>query len=388
MADMQGINGGGGDITPTDGNVRDQFDVSLQQAQDQHPGTGGNPDIGKKDINADLPEGFNRNTDFLAQGTFGVFPEILPPDYRPEKPETNVNLDDRLQTWFKDIGQRDQDGNVIGGLDVQQLAKDEKDSGAKWVYIAFTQGAGIYSAPNQTWDNLLAADGEKPRSPTRDFFGDYAKAVVDQGMKVIAYIPANISSLDDPAGQKAAGYGQDNLDALHKNTADIVKEFSDRYGNLISGWWFDESYQNPAQEVVTSSGQHISNSPESLQQLADSAKSGNPNAVVGFNRYAFDDKAFTLGHVNDDYTGGESLGLPDIPGSRVADGGQYHALTWLGGDGYYSPGVRYDDQKVIDYTKGLKDTGGAITYDLYWTRDSHLDPEQQAQLAKAREAIS
>jgi hypothetical protein len=138
----------------------------------------------------------------------------------------------------------------------------------------------------------------------------------------------------------------------------VIHEWSARYGDKVSGWWFDGGYQ------------HIRFNEPIAAIYADAMKRGNPRSVVTFNpgvkliRYT---KA-------EDYTAGE-LNEPwkMIPASRWVDGSQWHALTYLGPT-WGRRETRRPDADWIAWVRAATEKGGVVTLDMGPNHDPAAGP--------------
>ena len=89
------------------------------------------------------------------------------------------------------------------------------------------------------------------------------------------YLPCQTPNHDARA-QKAFGLPQGPRDqpidlAFARQWAEVIHEWSARYGDKVCGWWFDGGYQ----------GIHFN---EDIARIdADAVKRGNPKAIVTFN---------------------------------------------------------------------------------------------------------
>ena len=130
--------------------------------------------------------------------------------------------------------------------------------------------------------------------------------------------------------------------------AKVIYEWSARYGDKVSGWWFDGGYK------------HINFNEDIAQIYADAVKRGNQNSIVTFN------PGISLIHYTqaEDFTAGE---LADrfqiVPTSRWVNGSQWHALTYLGSN-WGKRDVRHSTEKWKAWFKTVIDHGGAVTLDI------------------------
>ncbi|MCS7180424.1 MAG: hypothetical protein NZ891_03630, partial [bacterium] len=136
---------------------------------------------------------------------------------------------------------------------------------------------------------------------------------------------------------------------------------SEKWGNLVSGWWFDGCYYVDKMYNFPE--------PPNFKSFAESARKGNPESIVAFNAGV---KVPVVSLTEyEDYTAGEIDGaLPVsgiepsvIPLKRFLNNAQFHILTFIGGCwGKGEP--RFPDEFLISYTKYINSFGGAITYDF------------------------
>ena len=136
--------------------------------------------------------------------------------------------------------------------------------------------------------------------------------------------------------------------AFAKQWAEVIHEWSARYGEKVSGWWFDGAYK------------HVRFNEEIARIYADAVKRGNPKAIVTFNPGIML-KRYTQA---EDYTAGElNDPLEVVPASRWVNGSQWHALTPLGRS-WGARNVRYTTEQWRSWFKKVVDHGGAVTLDV------------------------
>jgi hypothetical protein len=133
------------------------------------------------------------------------------------------------------------------------------------------------------------------------------------------YLPCQAPN-EDRRAQKAFGLPQGKKDqpidlAFAQQWGSVIQEWADRYGDRVSGWWFDGGYD------------WVKFNESIAQTYAADVRHGNPRAIVTFNP-----GVSLVRHTQaEDYTAGE-LNDPFemIPASSTVDGSQWHALTFLG----------------------------------------------------------
>lgn len=282
------------------------------------------------------------NTDWFRDARWGVFTHYL------------TTADTSAKDW----------NNRVNKFDVSALAQQLEFVGTKYYFITIGQNSGHYCSPNSTYDNFV---GIKPsKCSERDLIKDIYEALNPRGIKLMVYLPSGAPASDLiaverlgwkwgyegnwPSGGKRTG---ERLVEFQKKWEAIVKEWSDRWGQNIHGWWIDgcyfadEMYRHP--------------DPPNFKSFALSLKSGNPDSIVAFNPGV---KVPVISHTEyEDYTAGEiSDAFPTCPG-RWVNGAQYHILSYLGQ--WWGGGEpRFPDEFVIGYTKHVNSKDGVVTWDV------------------------
>jgi hypothetical protein len=226
----------------------------------------------------------NSNTDWFKDAKYGVFMHFLP---------GNTN---QLALARK--------------FDARHVAQQLDEAGAKYFVITLGQNSGYFISPNATYDRYTGyIAGE--RCSTLDLPLELYPALKAKGIKLMLYLPCQAPNRDARA-QKAFGLRQGPQDQplspeFARKWAEVIQEWSDRYGEKVAGWWFDGGYK------------WIQFDETIARTYAAAVKHGNPKAIVTFN------PGVSLIHWTDaeDYTAGE-LNEPFsvIPLSRWMKGSQ------------------------------------------------------------------
>ena len=164
----------------------------------------------------------------------------------------------------------------------------------------------------------------------------------------------------DIRAQKAFGLPQGPRDqpinlVFAKQWAEVIHEWSVRYGDKVSGWWFDGGYER------------VGFNEDMARIYAEAVKRGNPKAIVTFNpgvrlsRYTRAED-YTAGELNDPFN--------VIPAGRWLDGSQWHALSFLGSQ-WGGRDVRQPTELWRAWFQKVARQGGAITLDM----GPNLDPK-------------
>jgi hypothetical protein len=275
----------------------------------------------------------NPDTDWLRDARYGVFMHFLPHDAASLA--------------------RTQD------FDVDALARQLEAMGAKYFVITLGQNSGYFIAPNAAYNRHTGyAPGE--RCATRDLPRDLCQALRPKGIRLLLYLPAQTPN-EDSRAQQAFGLPQGAKDqpldlAFAGKWAEVIQEWSDRYGDQVGGWWFDGCYA------------HVRFNEAIAGVYAQAAKHGNPHALVAFNP-----GVKLVRHAQaEDYTAGElNEPLKVLPTSRWVERAQWHALTYVGTQ-WARRDTRYSDQQWIDWVRAATAGGGAVTLDM----GPNWDPRQ------------
>ena len=260
----------------------------------------------------------------------------------------------------------------VDDFDVEALAKQLDGMGAKYFVFTLGQNSGWFNAPNATYDRLT---GYRPgeRCAQRDLPLDLYRALHAKGIRLMLYLPCQAPNRD-PRAQAAFGLPPGPKDqpldlAFAKQWAAVIHEWSARYGDKVSGWWFDGGYQ------------HVHFSEETARLYAEAVKSGNSRALVTFNpgvkliRY-MQAEDYTAGELN------EPFGI--VPASRWVNGSQWHALTFLGST-WCRRNVRQPTERWREWFQKVAAQGGAVTLDMGPNWDSRTGPIGALDAAQAEQ---
>ncbi len=249
----------------------------------------------------------------------------------------------------------------VNDFDVAALATQLDGIGAKYLVFTLGQNSGWFNAPNATYERISGYQtGE--RCARRDLPLDLHRALQAKGIRLMLYLPCQAPN-NDPRAQKAFGLRQGPSDqpidlAFAKQWAEVIHEWSARYGDKVSGWWFDGGYQG------------VGFNEDMARIYADAVKRGNPKAIVTFNP-----GVRLIRHTRaEDYTAGE-LNEPFnvVPTARWVDGSQWHALSFLGSQ-WGRRDVRQPTELWRAWFQKVTKQGGAVTLDMGPNWDPNAGP--------------
>lgn len=288
------------------------------------------------------------HTDWLKDARLGVFMHFLPSDA--------ASLE------------------RVNDFDVEGLARQLREAGAGYFVITLGQNSGFYNAPNAAYDRFTGYQAGE-RCSRRDLPLDLYRALQPKGIRLMLYLPCQAPNQDARA-QKAFGLPQGANDqpinaAFAKKWAEVIHEWSARYGGKVAGWWFDGGYAR------------VGFNEKIARLYAGAVKRGNPSAIVTFNP-----GVSLIRHTQaEDYTAGE-LNEPfaTVPSSRWVKGSQWHALTYLGSS-WAQRNTRYPTERWREWFQKVVAKEGAVTLDLGPNWDPKAGPIgalAEAQLAQVR----
>lgn len=264
--------------------------------------------------------------------------------------------------------------SLVEAFDAPAVARQVKAMGARYLVLTLGQNAGFYNAPNAVYDRFL---GVAPggRCSRRDLPLDLHRSLAPEGVRLMLYLPCQVPNRD-PAAQRAFGLPEGPKDqpvdeAFARKWAEVIREWSARYGDKVAGWWFDGGYA------------HIGFNDAITAVYADAVKRGNPRAIVTFNpgvRLVRHTKAedYTAGELNDPFA--------TLPAGPLVDGSQWHALTFLGAS-WGRRDARHPTERWVDWATAAARKGGAVTLDLGPNADPAAGPVgtfSEAQAAQVR----
>ncbi|HZQ56221.1 MAG TPA: hypothetical protein VFB14_28785 [Bryobacteraceae bacterium] len=250
----------------------------------------------------------------------------------------------------------DEWNKLVDNFDVDALAGQLQSAGASWYQISIGQNSGYYLAPNARYDKLTGISPSK--CSRRDLVADLYKALHPRGIRLMVYLPSGA-----PAQDKIAVAAFEWRNGPYPNREfqtkwqQMIREWSERWGNKVAGWWFDGCYYP--------NSMYRSEQPPNFRSFAAAARAGNPDAILAFNPGVY--YRILSMSPEQDFTAGE-IDKPDLVTTRRAvdgklDGSQIHMLSFLG-EKWGMGAPRFTAEQVIGYSRKIWDAGGAVTWDV------------------------
>ena len=284
--------------------------------------------------------------------------------------------------------------DVANSFQVEKVAEQVEQAGAKWFMMSMHHMHWLMMAPNKTYDDIL---GHSNYTPQRDVFAELIEALDKHDISLVIGLnirldPKSASNKIDKNIARSMGNWPPDKKMLD-NISAVYREFSLRYGDKIAGWWIDGS--------ELGSIMHADGREKWFAQIAEALRAGNPNVAIAFNPGA--ERWYRFSEFND-FIAGESDGMTFLPDKgRFKNGAQWHVRTHLG-NRWKSGGCRYTDAEVINYAKAVIAAGGVLTFDVGTTgiirplqgvqgetlqteHVGYIDPTQVEQIRAVTEAL-
>ena len=273
----------------------------------------------------------------------------------------------------------DEWNRLVDHFDAEGLANQLESAGAGYLIITLGQNSGFYLSPNATYDRLTGIQPSK--CARRDLVADLAEVLQKRGIRLIAYLPSGAPARDRDV-VRALGWedgARRNRD-FQLRWERVIREWSERWGTRISGWWFDGCYWP--------NSMYRPADPPNFASFAAAARAGNPQCAVAFNPGVVDRIISVTPH--EDFTAGEinqldRLMIRRASGGKV-DGAQVHVLSYLG-ETWGKGMLRFTDEQMLEWSRKAIRPGGAITWDVPVGRDGLIDPAFLGPLTRLGRAL-
>lgn len=269
----------------------------------------------------------------------------------------------------------------VDAFDSEAFADQMARAGAGYVIFTLGQNSGYYCSPNAAYDTHCGyAPGE--HCSRRDLPMDLANALGKKGIRLMLYLPSRSPQQDKKA---MAGLGDVNEQepAPQEFTgkwSEVIREWSERYGEKVWGWWFDGAYNTVGWDDL---GQ-----PQNWNTWAAACRAGNPASILAFNPGTNLPKAFQALTPQQDYTAGEQNAFTATPEAFPTPSTlQWHILAHLGTMWARPDGPQLEDAAMVAYIRKVNAQGGVVSMDVNVTSNGTVCALHQAQLEAIREGI-
>ncbi len=261
-------------------------------------------------------------------------------------------------------------------FDVKGLVGQLKAMKADYFIITLAQNNTYYCSPNATYETI----GKVPRfsrCSKRDIPAEIIAALKGTGIRFGLYLPCQPSRGDKTVVENFgltmddAGAGDHRITAQSAaNWAKVIGEWSRRYGEDVSLWWFDGAYPWLGMNDAIAA------------QYKAACRAGNPNVQVSFNAGV---RGFGSERQSDYWAGEENEPLSVVPSCRWRrENQQWHVLTYMGFT-WGNRECRFRDEALKDWLQQVVCRGGMATLDIQidWVT-GRLNRAQAEQFARVR----
>ena len=259
---------------------------------------------------------------------------------------------------------------IVDGFDVQAFMNDFDRSGADWLIFTIGQNSSYYCAPNSVLDERLPGHTSR-----RDLIQEIGSEVKKRNKRFNLYLPAETrhNTPEMELIRRAFGWKPGDQSEFRTRYTAFIREYSERYGTMVDGWWFDGS------QVDRSVFGDFS------EWLA-ACRAGNPGAIVAFNP----GPALKEFGEHEDYMAGEIFELPPpfMPTSQyLRYGVQYHALLPINSRFVGNHAHCYTDEELFDWYFKIRAVRGAVTFAVHYSGSGKGNEESIQQCRRLRDLL-
>lgn len=280
--------------------------------------------------------------------------------------------------------------DCVKNLDVKRLARELHEMGAGYLLWAVLHNSPHMNVPNATYDAIA---GTRPGEicATRDTVLELYEELTKYDIDLYLYFPGNGPRVRGEVTERL-GFRYDDAELYDerglprpdsenpvllekrlnlgfvKKWSSVLGELSVRYGDKVKGYWLDNFLPR------------LGFDQEFMRYYYDAAKSGNPDAIVAFNKGIT--PYLKRWYEKEEFTAGEFNEFEFIPSGRFTDGLQNHVFAPLGST-WGKDDARYDNEYMREYIKRVNEAGGVVTVNIKVNADGSLsEPQRKALMLK------
>lgn len=299
------------------------------------------------------------DTSWMTRGKYGLFMHY---QYR-----ILLNYSVRTDPQFPDPSQMNAEewNRFVDGFDVKGFANQMAKAKIGWVLFCLDDHYFAWPcSPNSKFNEYT---GYRPgqKCSNRDLIMDVAKALNSKGIKLIVYYaglngymkePKVLAGLKDTVRGSTGQTGPPSSES-RKRRLEILKEYADRFGTHIDGWWFDSPGRNT-----------YDTPPNDWWAINSIVRTANPKAAISFAVGGMTQKGPVMAGI-DDYIGGDTWTKQDLTKLVPKNYPVEKGILWHGkiycGNVYHGQGDtnQFTDQELIDWIRTCNKDGGVSTLD-------------------------
>lgn len=288
-------------------------------------------------------------------------------------------------TVYPRHGARKPFGQAVRDFDVDRFVEMVVETGAGYVFFFVSHALFWFPAPIKSVEKILPG-----RTCDRDLIADIANALEPHRIRLLLYY--NPAYVDDVDWRIAAGWGKSlhiqkekesgcsekwDTDPFYESQIKILEEIGERYGHMVWGYWFDNSYPH-----------------QLFEQQMQACKVGNKDRIIGYNSGIYP-KITEF----QDYFAAEFGCSPILPPKGYFDeegpqsGLQPHGTIFIDGAWHhFRPETeigpqRFTTESLINYTRECIERQLVLTINMCMYQDGTISKESLEQMKSLRMAI-
>lgn len=253
----------------------------------------------------------------------------------------------------------------IKRFDVEAFANQLADMRASHLVLTLGQNNGQYIAPNSALE-VLCPESAKNRSP-RDLPLEIGQALRSRGIAMILYLPFRAPQSDRYL-MGCLGDVNEQQPPPQKFVAawaSVIRDWSEHYGPLAAGWWFDGTYNTKG---ITSAG---------WDQLCDASRSGAANRLLAFNAGEGPERFALKSAPCQNLMAGEYMEPPERPVAAPSEL-MFHVLTPLTATWGHDGPPRFTPAQLRNWMSEAATARGLFTLEMPIDATGRFLPSQVA----------
>lgn len=231
---------------------------------------------------------------------------------------------------------------AVSDFKLDEYVKMVASTGAAYVLFTIGHAEPYCPAPMKSWEKYHPG-----HTTNRDLIMEMANALNEKGIKLMCYFPTHV----------VAKYRKVNAKEFTGINMEIMKEFGERYGEKVAGYWFDGWYQC------------FEEYPDfSFKDFFKACKAGNADRIIALNSWIYPPVTEWQ-----EYWTGETASPVGLPHDGTVERGPGKGLryqTLLIMEPYWVqespiiPDPRFSADELTDYISKSIANGGAVTINV------------------------
>jgi len=261
----------------------------------------------------------------------------------------------------------------VARFDADAFAASLARMRASYLVLTLGQNNGQFIAPNAALE--LLCPGSLENRPPRDLPMEIGRALQRRGIALVLYLPFRAPQ-DDAYLMDCLGDVSEQMPPPARFIAGwtaVIREWSEHYGPLAKGWWFDGVYNTQGMSADDWNG------------LCAAARTGASKRWLAFNAGEGPQRFSSKSAPCQNLMAGELLQPPAPSAASTAPGAglTFHVLTPLGASWGQTTPPRFTAAQVRDWIADAKARGGLFTLDLPLDSDFRFLPSHVALVRSA-----